>query len=52
MNSTLNKEKSNEKQFEVGAAIHLSLRDIKAHDAAAHNGQALKGTRELVHEFD
>lgn len=52
MNSTLNKEKSNEKQFEVGETGGSLLQDIKAHDAAAHNGQALKGTQELVHEFD
>ena len=47
-----NKENSKEKQFEVRTVIPLSLQDIKAHDAAVHNGQVLKGTCELMAKFD
>lgn len=52
INLTLNEENSKEKQFEVRTVIPLFLQDIKAHDAAVHNGQALKGTCELTPEFD
>lgn len=48
----LSKENSKEKQFEARTVIPLSLQDIKAYDAAVHNGQALKGTCELTPEFD
>lgn len=48
----LNKENSKEKQFEVRTVIPLSLQDIKAHDAAVHNRQALKRTSELTPGFD